>query len=321
MKILAIACVCNLLVIFNAESCTRLFWNDNNQAKIVGRTMDLFCSDEPEMWVNPRGINRSSSVDENALAWTSLHGSVSISAFHLKDFTTDGMNEHGLAVHLLALQATKYENRDSRPGLHYGEWPQYLLDTCRSVQEALDAHAKFQVVPIASGGLVWPLHLIIEDATGDSAIIEFIDGQMKVYHGTGHVVATNDPTYDEQCIHLASFENFGGTLPLPTKTYSSDRFVLASASLKQLPKLESSHDAIALLKASIDTVVQKENAFPNGMRVSTLWSSILDLTNKTYYFFPENRSDGLRINFSELDFTAGAPMKLNLFEASSIKNR
>lgn len=80
------------------------------------------------------------------LEWTAIHGSVSISAFHVKDLITDGLNEQGFAVHALALGLTQYEERNDRPGIHYGEWLQYLLDTCKTVEEALNAHNNFQVV-------------------------------------------------------------------------------------------------------------------------------------------------------------------------------
>ena len=38
--------------------CTRIFWNDNPIAKVVSRTIDWEVSDEPGMWVLPRGLRR-----------------------------------------------------------------------------------------------------------------------------------------------------------------------------------------------------------------------------------------------------------------------
>ncbi len=332
-KALMTLCIFHSLFFLELESCTRLFWNDNGQAKIVARTMDLFISDEPQMWTNPRGIHHQSKVDDNGLEWTSLYGNVSISAFHMKDLTTDGLNEHGLAVHALALVATQYEKRDDRPGIHYGEWLQYLLDTCQTVEEALDAHDNFQIVPIAVNGFVWPLHLMMEDATGDSAIIEFVEGQMNVYHDSQYRVGTNDPTYDKQLKNLATYEKFGGTKPLPTKTDSVSRFVLASAYLKELQEPSNVDEAITLTQQTIARVFQKDNVSTNAgisfmgseLRTSTLWTIISDLTHRAYYFFPTGQPDSIHLNFSDLNFSEGAQVEeinlgsLSEFPTNSIR--
>ena len=69
----------------------------------------------------------------------------------------------------------------------------------------------FQIVVI----LQQALHLVIEDATGDSAVIEYIDGKAKIYHGREYTVATNSPTFDKQIEHLKEYKMFGGEKPLP----------------------------------------------------------------------------------------------------------
>lgn len=35
--------------------------------------------------------------------------------------------------------------------------------------------------------------MVLEDSTGDSAIIEIIDGKMVIHHGREYTVMTNDP--------------------------------------------------------------------------------------------------------------------------------
>lgn len=46
-----------------------------------------------------------------------------------------------------------------------------------------------------SGGRI-TVHLATEDATGDSAILEVVDGQMNIYHDRRCTAMTNEPTYD-----------------------------------------------------------------------------------------------------------------------------
>ena len=42
------------------------------------------------------------------------------------------------------------------------------------------------------------VHLAIEDASGDSAVIEFVNGKQVVHHGREYRIMTNDPPYDQQ---------------------------------------------------------------------------------------------------------------------------
>ncbi|MEO8206703.1 MAG: linear amide C-N hydrolase, partial [Chthoniobacterales bacterium] len=171
--------VCALALSVTASfACTRVFWNTNKQAMVVARTMDLFRSDEAVFTVFPRGIQRDGLPgDANSVKWKSQYGSTAIVCF--ENVTADGLNEKGLQVSLLYLGDSDYEKRDAqRAGLSYSLWAQYFLDNCSTVQEALDKMKTFQVVPVEVAGKQWPLHLSLADATGDSAIIEFIKGKM-----------------------------------------------------------------------------------------------------------------------------------------------
>ncbi len=316
-KLLSTLMLGQLLVFSSVEPCTRIFWNDNDQARLVARTMDLFISDEPQMWVHPRGLHHESLIDENGLKWDSFYGNVVISAFHHKDVITDGMNEQGFAAHVLALRATQYEKRDDRPGIHYGEWVQYLLDTCQTVEEAVAAHQRFQVLPTAINNFVWPLHLMLEDATGDSAIIEFVEGKMQVYHDRHYRIGTNDPVYDQQLKNWSHFEE--GT-PLPSGADAVSRFIRASSYLNHLPKPENSDAAITSLKNAITQVFQNNQIPVNFMgkihRVTTFWTVIQDLTHRKYYFFPTNQKEGLLIDFAKMDFEGPASEVMNLLNPS-----
>jgi choloylglycine hydrolase len=79
-----------------------------------------------------------------------------------------------LGVHALDLQSTDVGPRDpAKPGLHTGLWAQYLLDQAATVAEALSLMDDIQLVMVSARGFDATLHLAIEDASGDSAIIEF----------------------------------------------------------------------------------------------------------------------------------------------------
>lgn len=76
---------------------------------------------------------------------------------------------------MLYLNATDFGSRDkNRIAVQAGLWGQYLLDNAATVGETLQLHESIQVVTVEINGHKSNVHLAIEDANGDSAIIEYI---------------------------------------------------------------------------------------------------------------------------------------------------
>ncbi|CAM5385953.1 linear amide C-N hydrolase [Streptomyces avidinii] len=85
-----------------------------------------------------------------------------------------------------------------RPGLQIALWIQYLLDGAATVPQALDLLDTCQLVPVEMHGFRATVHVALEDASGDSAIIEYIAGERRVHHDRSYTIMTNEPAYDEQ---------------------------------------------------------------------------------------------------------------------------
>src|SRR5699024_7968898 len=156
----------------------------------------------------------------------------------------DGMNEAGLAGHLLVLAESDYGEPDpARPALGLAIWLQYYLDNFATVADAVawTRDNGVQVVAMAdpTTGKVPKLHMAIEDATGDSAIIEYVGGQAQIHHDRAYRVMTNSPTYDEQLQLAGRITGLGGDEPIPGSTLASDRFGRASYYLSRLPEADT----------------------------------------------------------------------------------
>lgn len=111
--------------------------------------MDFHMDTATNLWSLPRGVERNDGVG-GQLAWTAKYGSVVAAAYDL--MTVDGMNEGGLAAHVLWLSESTYGARDdSRPGLSMAVWMQHFLDNFASVDEAVTwiNETGVQVVPLA----------------------------------------------------------------------------------------------------------------------------------------------------------------------------
>jgi hypothetical protein len=80
------------------------------------------------------------------------------------------------------------------------------------------------------------MHLVISDASGDSAVFEYVDGKLVIHHGKQYRVVTNSPTYDKQLAIMEYWKDAGGTSKsLPGTSRAADRFVRTSFLLDVLP--------------------------------------------------------------------------------------
>ncbi|PPF74018.1 MULTISPECIES: linear amide C-N hydrolase [unclassified Pseudoclavibacter] len=297
--------------------CTRIVWPDANGSVIVGRNMDFHMDLLTNLWKYPRGIERADGVEGN-LTWTAKYGSIVATAFDL--IATDGMNEEGFAGHILWLAESEYgKPNDKTTQLSQSVWLQYYLDNFATVKEAV-AWTKKSQVQISqlfdpTGHLVPTLHLAINDATGDSAIIEYTSGKPTVYHSRDYKVMTNSPTYDKQLELAKKIEGLGGDQPLPGSTLASDRFARASFYVEHQVQPKTQLDAIAAMFSMIRNAAQPfrtpEPGKPDASQ--TIWQVVLDLTNKRYVFESTTRPNIVWVDFDEVSFAEGSKvLKLDL---------
>src|SRR5208283_1823396 len=83
------------------QACTRLVYLGTNGDVITARSMDWKSEMPTNLWIFPRGIERTGQAGPNSIKWTSKYGSVIASAYDVA--TSDGVNEKGLEANLLWL--------------------------------------------------------------------------------------------------------------------------------------------------------------------------------------------------------------------------
>lgn len=297
------------------EACTRVLWS-NSQGVFSGRTMDWPESTQPVITVFPRGLHRDGSragqdvfVHQNPAKWTSRYGSMVTSLYGMG--TADGFNEKGLAAHMLYLNETVLPARDiKKPGLQIGLWAQYVLDNAATVSEALLALEKVQLVMAEAHGRKGYIHLVMEDANGDSAIIEYIGTQAIVHHNKAYRVVTNDPAYNEQLALLKKFDfsHPSSDTPLPGNVKATDRFQRASYYAALLPEPPDKQQAIASLMAVIRNVSVPFGAPYKDFGIyNTEYRTVMDLTDKRYFFELTTSPNVIWADLNQFDLATGAP--------------
>jgi penicillin V acylase-like amidase (Ntn superfamily) len=303
-----------------ATACTRILWNDNSVAVLASRSMDWWGSSQPKLHVVPRGVRKSGAmfgsqkvVTGNPARWTSRYGSVVVGNYD--SAVSDGMNEKGLAAHGLWLYAQDYGPRDiSRQGIQVGMWVQYVLDNAATVDQAIALLPRIQPVQVMMDGHTIRLSLSIEDRSGDSAVIEYINGVPVIHHGRQYRVTTNT-VLDDALALLApyDFSNATRNLTIPGNTNTRDRFVRASFYSAFLSKVTPRNrlEAQAALMSVARNVSDPIGAPGDevGETDETDFRTVADLTHGVYIFELSRGLATLRTDLRRLDFRRGTGVR------------
>lgn len=315
----AVACVLAMAA-SAATACTRILWNDNGVAVLASRSMDWWGSSQPKLHVLPRGVRKSGAmfgpqrvVTANPATWTARYGSVVVGNYDAA--VSDGMNEKGLAAHGLWLWAQDYGARDtSRQGVQVGMYVQYVLDNAATVDQAIALLPRIQPVQVVMDGHTIRLSLSIEDRSGDSAVIEYLNGVPVVHHGRQYRVTTNT-VLDDALALLAPYDFSDATrnIPLPGNTNTRDRFIRASFYSAFLDKVtpRSRLEAQAALMSVARNVSDPIGAPGDevGETDETDFRTVADLTHGVYLFELSRGLATLRTDLRRLDFRRGTGVR------------
>ena len=296
-----------------SEACTRAVYLGPDDMVVTGRTMDWKEDPQSNLYLFPQGVQRRGAISDNTIQWTSKYGSVVTAGYDIG--TCDGMNEKGLVANLLFLTESSYfRPDDNRPVMGLSIWTQYVLDNFATVDEAVAELSKevFRIDdPDLPNGAKSTLHLSISDASGNSAIFEYLNGNLVIHEGRECQVMTNSPTYDKQLTLNDYWQQIGGLVMLPGTNRASDRFVRASFYIHTIPQTSNFREAVAGVFS-----VMRNVSVPLGITTpdqpnisSTRWRTVADQKNKVYYFESTLSPDIFWVDFKSLDFKAGTPIK------------
>lgn len=314
---LALACAALLGSAGIADACTRFVYHGAGNEVMTARSMDYKIDTGTHLWVFPRGMARHGAAGANSLQWTSRYGSVIASAYDIA--TTDGMNEAGLVANLLWLAESEYPQRGSgKPGLSISVWTQYMLDNFATVDEAVKALSSepFTLISDAAPGetRLATLHLSLSDASGDSAIIEYIGGRQVIHHSRAYTVMTNSPVFEQQLALESYWRQIGGTVMLPGTNRASDRFARAAFYIDAIPKSSDPVESTASVFGVIRNVsVPYGITTPDQPNISsTRWRTVADQTRLRYYFESALAPNVFWVDLKALDFSPGSGQVMRL---------
>lgn len=237
--------------------------HDPTQTYVSGRALEMPGVIEQSVYVLP--VNQSWPLTTppsdyptpTTLTWSSKFGFVGIapsgSSWQTLPTFNDGINTAGLSVGALWLApGTDYPSppppsaKPANNQVSFLDFPAWILGNFGSVKDFLNGLTQILVVGPPQGNKYYvPLHYVVTDNTGQSAVIEFVGGQTNTYPST-NAVLTNWPTYDWQ---LANVKNYAHLSLIGTGTSTSGEGAPVGSSLVGLPG--DSLSASRFVKASI----------------------------------------------------------------------
>jgi choloylglycine hydrolase len=308
----------------NLEACTEVLVHRDN-VTIVGRTLDFPISVGIQIAGYNKGLKQVSTymstenTDVNLGSWEVKYPYMGRELFNT-GLLMDGANNQGLSAAVLYLPGSiypTYNPESDKPVLSFFDIVSFSLATSANVDEALENIAKYQFLdsPVIISDTVAiteiPLHLTLKDKSGNSAVIESINGKFNIYKGkkAGNVL-TNQPQFSDQLKNLANYnsllnynkneqkEKFGdipgfkvmmqaselrsniaAMVGIPGDYSPPSRFVRATFLEKTMPKMNNTNDYAYLVEHILDSVTVPYSGKANS--TATLWQTEKNLIDNT----------------------------------------
>lgn len=253
---------------------------------VMAKNYDWDISDGYIM-TNAKSTKKTSLVvraSDKTHSWTSKYSSITFNQYG-REFPNGGINEKGLAVEILWLNASIYPTRDSRETINELQWIQYQLDNYSTVEEIAENIDKLRVAKVYAN-----VHYFACDANLDCATIEFISGKADVHYGNRLTYPTiTNSTYRASKEYITDYQGFGGNLSIPSSYGSLDRFVRATSKAKQVLASDDQTAGFGILDSLQDVG-------------RTQWQILYDLKNKEVQFRTKFSNRNIAsFNFNDLN--------------------
>ena len=329
----------------NTDACTGLTVKSKDGGIVFVRSLEFGVDLKSSIAIIPRNYSFTGTApDKNpGLQWEVKYGTVGATEFDT-ELLVDGINEKGLQAGIFFFpNVAKYQTVTSdeyKNTIAPWELATWLLTRFATVPEALEGVKTIKVTGTDWDKLDMPmeLHFIISDTNGDSAVIEYVNGELNIYNNPLGVI-TNAPAFDWQLTNLQNYANLSpmaaegktyagmkinptgmgsGMYGLPGDATPPSRFVRAALFSQNAYPVDTAEEAVQQAVRLINSFyliagVNRDNN--NGKVVTdiTEWQTISDLKNLSYYFATyENPATLNKVDLKEIDFDAEKVKRISM---------
>ncbi len=243
-------------------ACSTFYAETPENGYIFGRNLDNQTTDLAVVKTSPKdGYKSVSVVNLSFLGYNESYTPDKlmdrINTLAAAYFPLDGVNEKGLAVGVLQLQAPATAQDNGKPDVGTTLAIRAMLDKCATVDEAVELLKSFDMYAAAKGCY----HFQIADAIGKSVVVSYVNNEMVITEEeNGIIAATNFYLHD---------------VPFEYEKQGMDRYEILVNTLTEKESVLSAKEGMELLEAARITGTDPDE---KGRVYSTQWSSIYDLT-------------------------------------------
>lgn len=170
--------------------CSAFAAKDTNGNNIMGRNFDYMDAPCYVVWTHPKDAYASISMVDGTFLLTTDHLSPTSLMGRMQTLLApylclDGMNEKGLAISVLQIHADGTNQNNGKTDMFTTAAIRCCLDKCKNVDEAIAMFRSFDIHDtIALGNsLGCCFHYMITDASGDAAVVEYVNNEMRITRG------------------------------------------------------------------------------------------------------------------------------------------
>ncbi|HAS39003.1 MAG TPA: choloylglycine hydrolase [Microscillaceae bacterium] len=316
--------------------CTNFTLTTTKNQVVNGRSMEFGTDLGSQFFFRKAGHDYKGILNEFGAeySWTGKYAFVCMNASRLpfgKYLATDGINTQGLSTGSLWLPGSQYQNitdkKKELPVELFCNWVLSQFATCEEVKKAV-LSGEVQVKGLTLGkDQLMPVHFPVQDAQGNSIVIEYIDGEPHV-HDNPVGVLTNDPPFEWHVTNLRNYVNINsedfesaefervqylqtghgtGFSGIPGDSTPPSRFVRAAMMKNFITPVETLDEAVISAFHILNTVdiPQGTSKSSKNGKVAydvTQWAVVKDLERKIYYARFYGSPQVYSVDLNKIDF-------------------
>ncbi len=316
MKRILLAGVAALFAAQQALACTAVNLVAADKTVIAGRTMEWAFDMQWTLKSLPKGteltLTAPPALGLPANKVTTKYALAGISAEVITGGAIlEGQNQAGLGMSgnflpgFTEYQAVTKADTSYVSVLGFGAWALGMHASVAEIRAALPNIKVWADSSLPSGPTPPTIHLVFTDRSGDSAVVEYVGGQLRI-HDNAAAVLTNAPTYDWHLLNLRNYLNVGpqtllsrrigavnvtalgqggGAMGLPGDFSPPSRFVRAAFMQHYTTPPKTGAEAAAAMIHILNTVdlpigvAESDAGGGNIISDYTQWVAIKDLTH------------------------------------------
>ncbi|WP_145540659.1 linear amide C-N hydrolase [Yersinia alsatica] len=300
-----------------AQACTVAAYT-NGDVALSMRTMDWYGNDEGIVIGSGQGIVNTYSKNTGFTA-KAKYASLKIKSF-APGLVAAALNEKGLEGHMLYLSTdsgTEFQQSGKgKKNVDAANLIRFAIDNFASVPEVIEALQSINVIgtkicniPGHINECIYPpVHYMYSDAQGNTAVVEYIKGNLVVHTGPGSNVMSNDPKFEYHLSQDVDKVEPNGTIR------AADRRLRAKQVIDDMYKRNVTNltEAKISLKAAGATVFSGLNQLDPYVNqiYPTLWTSYMDRHNGTLTLERHDTWAAEQYNFSMFNKALAQEIKL-----------